>query len=494
MKKSILRSGAALLLFCLLLFAFAGLTACGRKAEKRDVYTIAALFDEENMALSGELGLEYRNRTETEITALEFNLFGRAYREGAKVPFLHPSSVAAAYPAGVDYGDMTVGDVTDGAGNALSSEITGEDENILRVTLSEGIFPGETCTVRIPFRVELAHIRHRLGYTERAINLGNWYPVLCARTEAGWYECVYSANGDPFFSECADYRVTFTCPEKYVLASSGRQTAKERTGEGVTYTMALDNARDFAMALSDKFEVITENTGDFTLSYYYYDDARAADSFRAAKDSMNYFSGVFSDYPHETMSVVQTPFNAGGMEYPGLVYISDAVSGAEIDTVIVHENAHQWWYGIVGNNQLDHAWMDEGLAEYSVALFYENNSGYGITREMMAEAAERSFRASVKVYRKLLGEADTTMNRNLRAFLSEYEYVNIAYNKGFLLFDALRESVGIKRFLSGLKKYAGEYAGKIARPEDLASCFTKVGADTDAFFESWIEGKVSFEN
>ena len=65
---------------------------------------------------------------------------------------------------------------------------------------------------------------------------------------------------------------------------------------------------------------------------------------------------------------------------------------------------------------------------------------------------------------------------------------------GFLLFDTLRTTVGDKRFMSGLKKYAADYAGKIASPYDLAGCFEKIGADTNSFFDSWMDGKVSFEN
>jgi aminopeptidase N len=66
------------------------------------------------------------------------------------------------------------------------------------------------------------------------------------------------------------------------------------------------------------------------------------------------------------------------MEYPALVMISDNI-GEHIsyEEVIVHEVAHQWWYSLVGNDQINYGFLDEGLTEYSTILFFENNPEYG---------------------------------------------------------------------------------------------------------------------
>ena len=82
------------------------------------------------------------------------------------------------------------------------------------------------------------------------------------------------------------------------------------------------------------------------------------------------------------------------------------------------------------------------------------------------------------------------MTRHLKDFVSDYEYVNIAYNKGLILFDTLRESIGDERFVAGLKSYFAANCGRIASPEDLIACFEGTGVDVDGLFESFIEGKV----
>ena len=82
------------------------------------------------------------------------------------------------------------------------------------------------------------------------------------------------------------------------------------------------------------------------------------------------------------------------------------------------------------------------------------------------------------------------MTRHLEDFVSDYEYVNIAYNKGLILFDTLRTSIGDERFIAGLKNYYSACLGKIASEQDLTGCFTSTGVDIQGFFESFLEGKI----
>lgn len=466
---------------------------CGGEKKERCVYRISAGLNAENMRVTGEERLEYVNVTDTEITELRFHLFGRAYREGATLPPVTHQSAPSAYPKGENYGDMEVGQVTDGKGNPLSYEITGEDAHVLCVSLEKGLFPSEKTTVVIPFSVQLAYIRHRLGYTDRAVNLGNWYPVLCAREVGGDYECTYAPYGDPFYSVCADYEVEFTCAEEYVLATSGEILQVQQVGRGKNYQMRLNNARDFAMVLSKDFAVHTTRAGETDVYYYCYQDDRASQTLQTAKNALSYFDRTFGKYPYSTYSVVQTPFLEGGMEYPALVYVSDLVRGEELDTVVVHETAHQWWYGVVGNNQMEEAWLDEGLSEYSACLFFENHPSYGVTRAQMVGDTEKAFRAFVSVTRQNKGRADTSMHRNLRAFSSEYEYVNVTYHGGVLLFDGLRQSVGDKAFLKAIRRYYRENAHGVARQEDLVGAFERAGVKVRGYVESWVNGKIQFE-
>lgn len=144
---------------------------------------------------------------------------------------------------------------------------------------------------------------------------------------------------------------------------------------------------------------------------------------------------------------------------------------------------------MVGSDQMNDAWQDEGLAEYSTLMFFENNPTYGFTRTGIINSATSYYRAFFTVFNQLNGKTDTRMHRNLSEFSSELEYNNVTYNKGLILFDMLRSSVGDDKFISGLKTYFADNTGKIATAESLYACFTR-SADVEGLFDSFVEGKI----
>lgn len=99
-------------------------------------------------------------------------------------------------------------------------------------------------------------------------------------------------------------------------------------------------------------------------------------SLKAAIDAVNAFCDAWGEYPYDTLDVVQTPYNAGGMEYPGLVRIAEMYAdliGAEGDESlrldVAHEVAHEWFYAVVGNDQYREAWLDESFAVYGELVY-----------------------------------------------------------------------------------------------------------------------------
>ena len=178
------------------------------------------------------------------------------------------------------------------------------------------------------------------------------------------------------------------------------------------------------------------------------------------------------------------------MEYPALTMIAEGLDSDNNIYTIVHENAHQWWYAMVGSDQMNDAWQDEGLAEYSTLAFFESHPTYGFTRKGMINSATSYYRAFFTVFSQLNDAADTRMHRHLSEYTSELEYNNVTYNKGMILFEMLRTSLGDENFFGGLKKYFNENCGKIATAEDLIGCFIKSGTDVEGLFNSFLEGKI----
>ena len=195
-------------------------------------------------------------------------------------------------------------------------------------------------------------------------------------------------------------------------------------------------------------------------------------------------------YPYATLTVVKTPFIYGGMEYPNLVFISDSIDEPqEYQKVIVHEIAHQWWYSVVGNDEINEAWLDESLAEYSTALFFGANSKYGLTYEEFTQNAFSSYLLYVDVIETIRGEVNTKMNLAVFEYQNDYEYSYMVYVKGVIMFDSLKSAVGEKQVLSGLKKYYQNNKFKIASKIDFYDAFKSAcHEDLETFFEGYLNG------
>ncbi len=477
------------IIFSLLLSLSAVWTCgCATDGEGCSAYDISITYADKKV--EGVMTLDYYNDTDNALKELKFNLYANAFREGAKYSPVSPETTSQAYYKDLNYGGMTINSVTS-YDDELTFSVGGEDETLLTVELKEEVYPSERAKVVIDYSITLAEVVARTGINRHTVNLANFYPVLCAYdTAEGFYECLYYDIGDPYYSECADYFVSVTCDGEYAVASSGKLKDEKKEGSLTTRKYEISSARSFALVLSKEFECITDTSTGVEINYYFYDDQTSASSMETAVKSVKLFSEKFGKYPYPTYSVVQTEFVQGGMEFPALVMIADELEKPAYHEVIAHETAHQWWQTAVGNNEIEYGFLDEGLAEYSVVLFYENYPEYGLNREQLISASEKTYKIYCSVFEKLFNQTDTKMLKSLKDFKGEYEYVNLAYVKPCIMYDYLRQTVGEVKFFNGLKKYYQEFIYKNATPDDLVGVFERLGADTNGFFNSFFEGKV----
>ena len=457
-----------------------GIAGCAPQ-EARSAYAMTLEYFPETRTLEGEMAVQIVNTSDSARETLCFQLWPNAYREGAAYAPVSELFAPAAYYNGASYGGIEVHEVDGAAG----FRVAGEDENILEVTLAGPLYPDERAALTMSFTVTLAQIDHRLGVGENAVTLTGFYPVLCAC--GGTQEHVYAALGDPFVSECADYEVTFTLPESYGVAYTG---AGERTvSDGkAAYHVRAKGVRDFAMVCSEHFQVLEGSADGIPVTYYYLDDGAPETTLAAACQSLSYYGASFGEYAYAQYTVVETDFPYGGMEYPMLSMIANDLREEEVPLVVAHETAHQWWYAMVGSDQFCEAWQDEGLAEFSAALFLQAHPEYGMTYEDCVAASENSYRAFFSVWSQVSEGENTAMRRPLTDFSGEYEYRNVVYDKGLILFDRLYDLLGERKTLAALRDYAKAYAGKIAPSEALIACFAQRGAYAEGIFTSFLDG------
>ncbi len=468
---------------------FGSLVACGAEEKTENTtYTIDAVLSEDK-TLSATVTCNYVNNTDVPLKELWFHLYPNAYREGAKVSPIAQADIATAYPEGRSYAVSEIKSVAVN-GEAREVQIAGVDEDILTVPLGKTLDPTESVKVKIEYSVKLPCVRHRFGYTDKSVNLGNFYPVACMYRDGAFVADPYYSTGDPFFSECADYNVKVTAPEKWTGAFTGEVKSKTEKDGATTYKVSAENVRDFA-AVFGEYQKMSGLAGSTIVNYYYYEDAKPEASLNAAIDAVKTFSDMFGAYPYPEYTVVQTAFLHGGMEYPCLSMISDRYSGDSYLDIIVHETAHQWWYGVVGNDEVKHAWLDEALAEYSTMMFYEENKdGYGYTFNGKRADAMTAYILYCETY-KNNGLDDTSMTRAVNEYENDVEYTYMTYVKGAIMLDDVRNTVGNGAFKSGLKRYYSTMKYDIAEPQDLIGAMEKSSKrKLSALFDSWLNGDV----
>ena len=464
-----------------LLLALAPLTlaACGTTTP--DLYTMTLVYEPSTRSLAGEMTVQLENRTESAWETVEFQLWPNAFREGAKYLPVSETYAPAVYYKGASFGGITLTGIEGG-----EARVVGEDENILEVTPPAPVYPDERITLTMRFTVLLPEIEHRLGVGQKTVNLGNFYPILCAWGEEGFCEHVYACCGDPFVSGVADYDVTFSLPASYHVAHTGTGTRTEENGLA-TYHVRAEGVRDFAMVCSEQFTVHTAEASGIPVAYYALDDADPSGTLQTACESLSYYADAFGAYEYPAYTVVETGFPYGGMEYPMLSLIADDLPATEVPIVVAHETAHQWWYAMVGSDQYHEAWQDEGLAEYSAALFFEAYPEYGRTYADMVAASESAYRAYYSVSAQL-SRGETAMRRDLTDYTGDYAYRSLAYDKGVILFDRLRQTVGEERFFAAIKDYARAYKGEIAPPEALIARFAARSPQAEGIFAAFLDG------
>lgn len=483
-----------------LVFCTFSLTGC-KKDELKKVsknltsYAISAKLDDEKKEISGTETIVFYNSTGEELDNVCLHLYPRAFRENATIKPYTKLTLATCFPSGVSYGDISIIDVKVN-GEIKKHELTGEDEDVLKINFGFKLSNKKSIKIVINFIITIPSSTHRFGYYDGNINLGNWYPIICKYSSDGFDFSPYYATGDPFFSDIANYNVKFEFPEKYKYASTGEFSSSKSDGTIKVEAKALA-VRDFAICLSEKSDIISTKTGKTTINYMGYSKDTEKEKYLAiSKDAIEYFSKTFGEYPYSSMTVVKTPFIYGGMEYPNLVMISDSIDDEdEFLKVIVHEIAHQWWYGIVGNNEVSEAWLDESLSEYSTAMFFGKYNKYNISYDDFVSNALSSYMLYVDVISTIRGDVITKMNLPVNEYQNDYEYSYMVYVKGVIMFDSLKSMVGEKKLVAGFKRYYENNKFKVASKDDFYKAFSEAcHKDLNNFFEGFLNGTTIISN
>ncbi len=461
------------------------ITACDKESGL-SCYEIDVVLNENR--LTCEMTLNYVNNSSKEKSELYFNLYPNAFRKDAKIKPLHTEYLLKAYPNGENYGSIAVKKVKSESKD-LNFSIEGEDENLLKVILNSPVSVGRSAEIFVSFEVVIPNVLHRFGYGENTVNLTGFYPILCEEYMGEVYKSVYYPSGDPFYSSVADYKVSLTLPSKYVVASSLSPIKTEIMENKTKYSYERKKVRDIAFIISEKFNILKDKAGSTDVYYYYFNDKSPETSLQVIKNALEFYSSKFIKYPYKEYVVCEADFIYGGMEYPCLTIIDNTLEGEDRAYCLAHETAHEWWYGLVGVNQSEEGYIDEGLTEFSTVLFMEKY--LGVYKDEAISLIKERYR-DIRKYSVLYSdEKRAIMNRNLGSFKNDSEYVSIAYYRSQIMFYDLYNFMGEKKFYKFLKSLSSNYKYKNITYNELRGLAEKIKKGSANLLNDYVSGKTA---
>ena len=349
-------------------------------------------------------------------------------------------------------------------------------DNQLHIPLPQPLRSGESLGLKLNYQLQLPEIPAPselsrpvpYGYTGRQTNIVDWYPYIPPYLDGqGWLAHSKWWFGEHQVFDVADYQVRLTLAEPVQDLIIAASAPAEQDGDSYAYQLAA--ARTFALSASTEYLVQTTHVGKVVIYSYAFpfDEYAGQEVLQNTADALQLYSELIMPYPRSSLSVVEADF-LDGMEYDGLFFLShgfydlyDGTPKGYLTFIAAHETAHQWWFGLVGNDQALEPWLDEALCTYMEHVFYEN---------VYSDYPPGSGESLVDwwwYYRVNFYEPGGWLDRSIYDFNQFRPYRDAIYLNGAKFLDDLRNLVGDQAFFAFLRDYARQNSYHLATSEDF---------------------------
>jgi hypothetical protein len=434
-------------------------------------YHIDLVINPDLDVLEGREWIRYTNQESEQLEEIYLQLFANVTGGSTTVTALH------------------VGDVE-------TNPVLESSDSALRVPLPGPLPPNETITLQVDFTVQLSQEAATsygvLGHFEDFLLLDGFYPVVLVFDDEGWNVEELVPIGDMTYLDTSFFLVRVTAPRGLDLVASGSEIERDRSGRNQVVTFAAGPARDFYLAAGPDLEVFSGQVGQVVVNSYgrSEEEEGAERALQFAVDALAVFDKHLGPYPYTEFDLIGTPMRSLGIEYPGITAISlalydldsmvaDLPAAVLLEGTVAHEVAHQWFYDVVGNDQIDEPWLDEALAQYLTGLYY---------REMYGDQAEQDYRQSWTARWNRIGDELIPIGLPTNGYAEE-QYSPIVYGRGPLFLAALEDQMGREPFAGFLRDYYQSNTWGIVTGEDFQALAEQhCRCDLGEMFAEWVDG------
>jgi aminopeptidase N len=360
------------------------------------------------------------------------------------------------------------------------------NDSLMTVPLESPLKPKESLTLSMDFDLAVPQtVELNYGvqaYYDDVLALAHAYPVITVYDDEGWNAEIPPQSGDVTYADMSFFEVTVEAPKEITLVGSGREISHQNNGNRQTVRYAAGPVRDFYLAASPEYEVFTKEANGIELRFYtrdYLQDG-AESALDTAARAIQIYEERYAPYPYTELDFVSTPTLALGIEYPGMIAITEGIISPDhgyLEATVAHEVGHQWFYNLVGNDQLDDPWLDESITQFATLQYFT---------DMYGRAGAQGFRSSLEGRWENVGREEIPIGLPVRDY-SDVEYSGIVYGRGGLFFEALRDEMGKDDFDAFMQDYTQSNAWDIATTDKLkAKAEGHCSCDLTKLFENWI--------
>ena len=489
-------------------------------------YNMDVKLDIQNHNLVGTSQIRYTNHSDSVMQKMFLHLYPNAFQVGS-VKYQDAQKKYSTWGitenvrSGIEIYSVKIHDQE--KPDYFSANFKVED-TILSFPLSQRLNPGES----VDFSIEWLHkVRKRLGrmgYENDHYDFAQWYPKLCVYDEKGWHNEPMHAVGE-FYGEFATFDVKIDVPKRLILCATGepiegnpgweivRVDTSQNFAEWLKQfqssifselnstpdslrrivTWHAENVHDFAWNASNTFLYESGEWNGIKVHVLYDQNVGKQWTKRVvdrSESALEWLSTKIGMYPYPQITTVKM-LRGGGMEYPMLV-----MNGSASESLIVHEIGHNFFYGILANDEVNEAWLDEGFTTWQTRWYMETKyPPYGIERKNQTQFQKifsmpltRTERSQNLAFRYILSGFNEPIATTSHLFVSPGSYRQNAYKKPSLMLQALREGVlNPTIFDDAMQVYYDRWMLKHTNESRFRSVMEEIsGNNLSWFFDEWL--------
>lgn len=472
-------------------------------------YTIDAQLDTEKRLIQAQQLLEWTNPSDTPAVELWFHLYWNAFRNNRSTFLMESAQMGRTRTekfGETDWGRCSVDDIRiPASGDVAETDLKPtlrfrhpddnnlEDRTVFSVRPPRPVEPGETIQLRISFSAQVPRPVSRTGVIRDSYFIAQWFPKLGVFEGNGWNCHQYHAHSE-FFADYGTYDVRLTVPAGYVVGATGEERGSSRNPDGTaTHRFVQHSVHDFAwtadpglLKYQEDYAFLPGRTVHLILLLQPHHRHLRERYLQAVRHAVTYASLWYGEYPYTTITCVDPAFNSGsgGMEYPtfftGGAYFIAPRGIPRPESVTIHEFGHGYFYGLIGSNEFEFPWMDEGMNSYLDTKIYYTAYGEPVYSQNYFGIPVAFPKITLPIESQGISSHRQTWNmdilqRSSWGYMSGASYGANAYAKGQLMMLTLERVLGEEIFSEMIKAYSTRWWWKHPQPADFFDVVAEFG-------------------